>query len=130
RASAEGLGDQRLPDAAIRPGDQYRLAFDLHVCCSSGAGSAPPLWRLTYTDQPDSRDSPRPAPRFSGLASWTYGRGPRCYYDLIVVVPTLRTGPAGWTLVIEEPGQVAGRERDGHARRWHGAARPIAPARE
>src|SRR5690349_8957412 len=46
------------------------------------------------------------------------------------VVPTLRAGSGRWTLVSEEPGQVAGRERGGHARRWHGAARPVAPASE
>src|SRR5262249_27604256 len=33
-APAEGFGDQRLPDAAIGPGDQDRLACYSHRCCS------------------------------------------------------------------------------------------------
>ena len=49
------------------PGDQYRLAFDLSLLLQSCG--FPPSWRLTHIDQPVSRESPRPAPRFSGLAS-------------------------------------------------------------
>ena len=36
-ASAEGFGDERLPDAAIGPGHQDGLAVDTHVCSSSSA---------------------------------------------------------------------------------------------
>ena len=80
-----------------------------------------------YTDQPDSRDSPRPAPICGSLA---------CPWPRVLLRPDRGGCPpcgqelACWTLVTEEPGQAAGRERDGHARRWHGAARPGAPARE
>ena len=63
RAPGQGLGDERLPDAAIGPGYQHRLAVD--VSClflqlgHALVGSVPPVWRPTYIDQPDPGESPR-----------------------------------------------------------------------